>query len=472
MPDDESPEYGETTQHFPAPTSGDTGWVLGNRYRITGRIGAGGMADVFRANDQLLNRDVAVKVFRTSAAGADTAAGAERQRAELHALARLNHPNLITLYDGSVAGPDDPESRAYLVMELVEGPNLGSRIENGPLPTEPEVRAIGAQIADALAYVHAQGMVHRDVKPANILLGAGTGNEPVRARLSDFGIVRLVGAERLTQADSTLGTASYLAPEQARGSAVGPPADIHALGLTLIETLTGVRSFDGATPMEAVVARLDRDPVIPQDVPQPWPGLLAAMTARDPSARPTAQQVADALRGGATGGLAAATTQYVPAAAAVAGATTVLPPTGAMPPVRPVPVAEPLQPPLPEPEPKERNVGLIVGLILAGVLIFVAILIIVATSGGDDSTAPVAPTTSASTTPTTPGTSSGSEETQSPTEQSEEPTQDETSEEPTSEERTSEEPTTQEQTTPPTTTPPTTPPTSSTSQTGTSDGAN
>jgi hypothetical protein len=256
---------------------------------------------VFRASDLLLGRDVAVKVFRSVGATDDDASGAGRQEVELQALARLSHPNLITLFDASIT-----EQPPYLVMELVEGPNLAARLATGALP-EAEVRAIGAQIADALAYVHAHDMVHRDVKPANILLGTDgiSDDGACRARLSDFGIVRLLGSERLTAADFTLGTASYLAPEQARGGDVTPAADVYSLGLVLIEALTGKRSFDGP-PVEAVLARLARDPEIPAGLPAPWTPLLRAMTARDPEARPTPAEVSRALRTGATPALPAA----------------------------------------------------------------------------------------------------------------------------------------------------------------------
>ena len=137
----------------------DREWVIAGRYRVLGRIGAGGMADVVRAHDEMLERDVAVKVFRSTPTGpdgtADTASGVERQRAELAALARLNHPNLTMLYDGSIVGQQGP---AYLVMELIDGPSLAQAIEDGGL-TEPQARIVGAQIGDALAYVHAAGMV-------------------------------------------------------------------------------------------------------------------------------------------------------------------------------------------------------------------------------------------------------------------------------------------------------------------------
>jgi hypothetical protein len=274
-------------------------WVLGGRYRVIDRLGRGGMAEVFRAHDELLDRDVAVKVFKTGMDGDDDTHGEVRRELELQSLARLSHPHLITLFDGSVVG----EGPAYLVLELVHGPDLASRLREGPLP-EPEAREIGAQIADALAYVHARGMVHRDVKPANILLGMDDAMPgAVRARLSDFGIVRMVGNSRMTAADMTLGTASYVAPEQARGANVGPPADVYSLALVLIESLTGVRCFDGPIH-EALAARLAVAPEIPTGLPTPWPDLLAAMTRLDPDDRPDAGEVARSLRDGVTPALA------------------------------------------------------------------------------------------------------------------------------------------------------------------------
>ena len=267
----------------PAPDPQPDGWLLAERYRVLDRIGSGGMAEVFRARDELLAREVAVKVFRRELDPADSAGGAQRQEIELQVLAQLSHPNLITLFDGRIADADGPNEQAYLVMELINGPSLAARLADGPLP-EAEVRAVAIQICHALSYVHGKGMVHRDVKPANILLGTDEVGDPddpgrvdgagqlvapaagLRARLSDFGIVRLLDGAHLTSVDFMVGTASYLSPEQARGAEVGPAADIYALGLVLLEALTGERTFPGP-PMTAVLARLDGPPPIPDGLP-------------------------------------------------------------------------------------------------------------------------------------------------------------------------------------------------------------
>jgi eukaryotic-like serine/threonine-protein kinase len=296
-------EPGDNPEADPARSAGGTrtSWVIAGRYRVMDRLGSGAMADVFRAHDVTLDRDVAVKVFRTIVDDVDTA-GNSRRELELQALAQLSHPNLITLFDGSVSDSagDGP---AFLALELVEGPTLAAMLADGAIP-EPQVRRIGGQIADALAYIHERRMVHRDVKPANILLGSDDHGDPaaVRARLSDFGIVRLVDNAQVTSADLTVGTAYYLAPEQARTAAVGPEADVYALGLVLVEALTGKRAFEGSMH-EVLIARLSRDPHIPAELPGPWAALLTAMTAADPAHRPSAAEVAGTLRSSADSGV-------------------------------------------------------------------------------------------------------------------------------------------------------------------------
>ncbi len=240
------------------------------------------MAQVRRATDTVLGRDVAVKIFRDDLDDESAA----RARTEMQTLASLTHPHLVAVHDAGTFEHGQP----FLVMELVEGPTLAARCVDGPLDPA-EVSTIGAELADALAYVHGRGVVHRDVKPANVLIS------PSGAKLADFGIARIVDSVGHTSTGLTVGTAPYLSPEQVTGEPVGPPADVYALGLLLLECLTGRREFTGSS-VETALARLHRSPVIPATLDAPWPGLLHAMTARQASERPTAAAVAETLRGG------------------------------------------------------------------------------------------------------------------------------------------------------------------------------
>lgn len=267
----------------PAPEPGDR--LLGGRYALRSAIGEGGMGVVHVAEDRLLGRTVAIKVFR------DGTADAARTTSETRLLAGLNHPALVTLFDAHVDGA----APNYLVMEFVDGPTLADRILRGPIP-EDVVATMARDLADALHVVHAAGVVHRDIKPSNVLLRTSpVPGEEFRAKLADFGIAYLVDSTRLTTPGLLIGTAAYVSPEQVRGVAPTSAADIYALGLVLLESLTGVRAFAQATPHEAALARLSAPPSIPARLGAEWVTLLTRMTAADPEERPSALDVVVAV---------------------------------------------------------------------------------------------------------------------------------------------------------------------------------
>ena len=261
------------------------------RYDFRERIGSGGMADVYRARDTELGRDVAVKVFR---ADDDTVADLQRREREIRLLSRFNHPGLVGVHDaGTLLHEGQP--RRYVVMEYVEGRSLAHRLARGPMLPR-QVADVGAQMADALSYVHGHAIVHRDVKPENILVtDAPTLGYTLMAKLADFGVAQFIDGSRLTSDGTIMGTAAYISPEQARGQEVGTPSDVYSLGLVLLEALRGEREYTGSA-IEAALARLHRPPSIPDDLPEQWQVLLAAMTADDPAARPTAHDVAATMR--------------------------------------------------------------------------------------------------------------------------------------------------------------------------------
>jgi serine/threonine protein kinase len=253
---------------------------LCGRYRLGEVIGRGGMASVYTAKDLNLGRDVALKLFAPQSADAEEL---RRQEAEIELLATLNHPSLVTLFDAGTDTRIPGEPRPFLTMELVDGQDLRTRIRHSPVPLD-ELAVIGAGVADALAYVHSLGIVHRDIKPANILLVQVRPGEPLRPKLTDFGIARIIDGTRLTATGTMVGTAAYLSPEQARGADIGPASDIYSLGLVLLEGIKGEVEYPGSA-VESAVARLHRSPAIPDHVPSEWARLIRAMTAVDPSER-------------------------------------------------------------------------------------------------------------------------------------------------------------------------------------------
>ena len=256
--------------------------VIAERYELGEVLGRGGMADVHRATDRVLHREVAVKLLRDA-----THSETDRLRftAEARTLAGLSHAGIVLILDAGIA-----TEQPFLVMELLEGPTLAQACASGPLSPD-RAASIGAQLADALAYAHEQGVIHRDVKPGNVILVSGD-----RVKLADFGIARLIGETvHHTKTGTAIGTAAYLSPEQVSGEDVTPAADVYSLGLVLLEALTGERAYPGPA-MESALARLSREPHLPEELSEEWRGLLHAMTQRDSRERPRPAEVADRLR--------------------------------------------------------------------------------------------------------------------------------------------------------------------------------
>ena len=255
-----------------------SGVLIDERHEIEQLLGRGGMGEVFRARDLTTGQSVAIKLLRMV-----DPQSMGRFRTEIEVLGRLDHPGVVRL-----CGTGSHDGVPYLALELVDGPSLADVLAGGPLGVEQSI-SIGQQLAEALMHAHGLDIVHRDVKPANVICDA----EPPRVRLADFGIALFSDTTRMTAAGACIGTAAYLAPEQLEGQ-VGPAADVYALGLVVLECLTGTRCYPGSL-VQAAMARLHRAPVVPDELPV-WLGhTLRAMTARDPVRRPPAAAVADAF---------------------------------------------------------------------------------------------------------------------------------------------------------------------------------
>ena len=280
----------------------DVGEIFHERYALRERLGDGGTASVFRADDLELGRLVAIKVYGPESALSDSG----RRLGEAQALARLRHPAIVTLFDARLDA-----TPPYLVLEYVEGETLAQRLTRGPLNVA-ETRLIGAAAASGLGAAHRAGIVHRDVKPANLVIPREP--DPAEARLLDFGIAYSLTSPRSTTAGSVVGSAVYLSPEQASGEEVTGASDVYSLGLVLIECLTGRPAFEGTTA-EVLAARLARAPSVDHPELAGHGPLLARMTTPEAADRPTADDVARVLDGPAE-------TRVLPATAAAADATT------------------------------------------------------------------------------------------------------------------------------------------------------
>jgi serine/threonine protein kinase len=266
------------------------------------------MATVYRAVDESLGREVAIKMFRTGAA-----ADLTRHEEETRVLAGLSHHGLVTLLDAGIDDSSPDERHPFLVMELVEGANLEDTLAQRTLNAR-EISEIAYDMGEALEFVHAHGVVHRDIKPSNILLVEyGTSTFRTRARLTDFGIALDAESARLTSDQATTGTAAYLSPEQARRLEVTPATDVYSLGLVLLQCFTGALAFPGEA-IESALARLTSDPLIPDDLPDEWTTILHGMLAREPADRPDIAELTVTFRQAV---IAASSRHKTPEAAAV-----------------------------------------------------------------------------------------------------------------------------------------------------------
>ena len=273
-----------------APVTVDDDDLLLGRYRLLSRLGEGGMGVVWLAEDTRLHRRVAVKRI----GGGAEVGGPKRAGREAVAAARLAHPAVVALYEAGQAEDGD----WILVCELVRGPTLQVLMRDGAL-SDRDVAEIGIALCDALEHAHSRGVVHRDIKPANVICPDASDEAGAVAKLTDFGVARLAGDDTLTRTGDVLGTLTYMAPEQARGRAAGPPADVYALGIVLYEALAGVNPRRGASAAEtARLVDVDITPLerVRRDLPEELCAAIDRAVAVDPRARQKPGALRAALR--------------------------------------------------------------------------------------------------------------------------------------------------------------------------------
>ncbi len=322
--------------------------MLGERYRVEARIGAGGMAEVYRGFDQVLDRTVAIKVLLPQFAR--DAGFVARFRREAQAAARLNQPTIVGVFDTGADG-----DRQYIVMEFVEGRTLADFLSSGRRPTLVQAVELTRKIAEALAAAHAQGIVHRDIKPGNVMV-----TRDGFVKVMDFGIARMQTDVTAPQTSSVIGTPTYLSPEQAQGQAVDARSDIYSLGCVLYELLAGRPPFTGDTPVAIAYKQVNETPVPPSahnpEVPPQLDAVVMKCLAKNPANRyQSAEELAADLERVKKGQDVEAT----PLLAGAGDATQVI--------ARPSPTQ--VMPP-PEPEGSSRKVwlGVLIGLLIFALL--------------------------------------------------------------------------------------------------------
>ncbi len=253
------------------------GRTFDGRYEVLSKLGSGGMAEVYLAHDEHLDRQVALKVL--SSRYAEDEQFVERFRREASNAAGLNHPNIVQIYDRGEA-----EGTYYIAMEYLDGRSLKEIIKRyGPLGTK-HVASISRQILEALRFAHRKGIVHRDIKPQNMLV-----DDEGRVKVTDFGIARAATASRMTDTGSIVGTAQYLSPEQAQGTAVGPSSDLYSLGIVMYEMVTAQLPFDGDNPVTIAMKQVHEPPAPPTqinaDIPENLERVILRALAKDPADR-------------------------------------------------------------------------------------------------------------------------------------------------------------------------------------------
>ena len=349
--------------------------TVAGRYRIESRLGSGGMSTVHLAFDERLERYVAVKLLAEHLA-ADPAFVSRFQREAL-AAARLIHPNIVQVFD---SGLDERRDQHYIVMEYIDGQSCAEILRDRGWLTVEETLPIVLGACAGLDYAHRKGVVHRDVKPGNLLLGTDR-----VVKLADFGIAKATEQSSITQIGSVLGTAAYLAPEQGRGEEAGPPADIYALGVVTYQLLAGRLPFEGSSLTElAIKQQREPPPSLDDLVAAVSPELAEAVDVAlriDPRQRyPTAAEMARALQEGARGIAPGAGTAIVPPAGATAQTAVAHDPRTRVAGVTPRQPrqGQPRREPEPEPERSPVNrrriaAGLIAGLVIAVVIVVVVL---------------------------------------------------------------------------------------------------
>ncbi|HNC92478.1 MAG TPA: protein kinase, partial [Solirubrobacterales bacterium] len=274
--------------------------ILADRYELRDKLGSGGMSNVYRATDRILERTVAVKVLAEHLSDDDRFVA--RFRREALAVAKLIHPNIVQVYDTGV-----DHGRHFIVMECVEGKS-GAQILKTEGLVDPEVTVeIGVQACAGLEYAHRHGIIHRDVKPGNLMvIGGPVGGGEMTCKLTDFGIARAAEQTRITQVGSVVGTAAYLAPEQVRGEEATPSTDVYALGVVLYQFLTGRLPYEGSSLAELAVRQQNEKPLPPRtynaDVPETVSAAVMRALEGDKAYRfNTAAALSDGLQRGLRG---------------------------------------------------------------------------------------------------------------------------------------------------------------------------